>query len=372
MAITALSTDLAALHQDMESSAQLGKLRYINDDIAGFSRELKEDGFQYRDNKGQIITDAQQLARIKALVIPPAWQNVWISPYANSHLQATGRDIKGRKQYRYHAQWRAVRDEVKYEHMIDFGLHLPMIRQRVNTDLAKPALSKEKVLATIIYLLENTMIRIGNDEYVKTNKSFGLTTLRNRHVEISGNTVQFKFRGKSRVEHSVSLQDARIARIIKRMLDIPGQELFQYLDQDGSRHSVSSTDVNSYLKEITGQDYTAKDFRTWSGTMHATLALKGFERFENITQAKKNVVIAIQTAAEKLGNTPTICKKCYVHPHIIERYMDGTLFDITSECEELTEETQLDYIEQHVLKLLQNRTVQNKLNKQSHKKQNGP
>lgn len=360
MAITALTTDLATLHQDMELSAQLGKLRYINDDIAGFSRERKGKSFQYRDTKGQLIKDDKQLARIKALVIPPAWQDVWISPYPNGHLQATGRDVKGRKQYRYHAQWRAVRDEVKYEHMIDFGLNLPMIRQKINEDLAKPALSKEKVLATIIYLLENTMIRIGNDEYVKSNKSFGLTTLRNRHVEISGNRVQFKFRGKSRVEHNVSLQDARIARIIKRMLDIPGQELFQYLDQDGSRHSVSSTDVNDYLKQITGQDYTAKDFRTWSGTMHATLALKGLDRFENITQAKKNVVLAIQTAAEKLGNMPSICKKCYVHPHIIERYMEGTLFDLIEENEQLTDEALLDCIERHVLNLLQSRTIQNK------------
>lgn len=357
MNITVPSTDLASLHQDMESSAQLGKLRYINDDIPGFSRELATDGFKYKDNKGEIITDTKQLARIKALAIPPAWQDVWISPYSNSHLQATGRDVKNRKQYRYHAQWRAVRDEVKYEHMINFGLHLPIIRQRVNEDLTKPALSKEKVLATIIYLLENTMIRIGNDEYAKSNKSFGLTTLRNRHVEISGNRVQFKFRGKSRVEHSVSLQDVRIARIIKRMLDIPGQELFQYLDQDGNRHSVSSTDVNGYLKEITGQDYTAKDFRTWSGTMHATLALRDFESFENIAQAKKNVVLAIQTAAEKLGNTPSICKKCYVHPHIIERYLEGTLFNALEENDQLTDEVLLNYIERHVLSLLQNRAI---------------
>lgn len=359
MASTELSTDLAALHQDMELSAQLGKLRYINDDIAGFTREHTDSGFLYRDTKGQVITDAKHLARIRALVIPPAWQDVWISPYANGHLQATGRDAKGRKQYRYHGQWRAVRDEVKYEHMIDFGLHLPVIRQKVDEDLAKSALCKEKVLATIIYLLENTMIRIGNDEYVKTNKSFGLTTLRNRHVEISGNKVQFKFRGKSRVDHNVSLQDARIARIIKRMLDIPGQELFQYLDEDGKRHSISSTDVNEYLKQITDRDYTAKDFRTWSGTVHATLALKGFERFENITQAKKNVVLAIQTAAEKLGNTPSICKKCYVHPYIIERYLEGELFEKT-EAKLQDSEVQLDEIEKHVLNLLQNKALQNK------------
>lgn len=231
-----------------------------------------------------------------------------------------------------------------------------MIRQKIDEDLSKPGLSKEKVLATIIYLLENTMIRIGNDEYVKTNKSFGLTTLRNRHVDITGSMVSFKFRGKSRIEHEISLKDARMARIIKRLRDIPGQELFQYIDDDGARHSVNSSDVNAYLKQITGRDYTAKDFRTWSGTMHATLALRALERFENITQAKKNVVMAIEAASKKLGNTPSICKKCYIHPYIIESYMAGAMFDLIEENADLTEdEAILDYIEQYILKLLQNR-----------------
>ncbi|MBA3695630.1 MAG: DNA topoisomerase IB [Methylotenera sp.] len=347
---------LFSLHQDMALSARLGKLRYINDDIAGFTRQRRGKNFNYLDAKGVVIKDEKQLARIKSLAIPPAWQEVWISPYVDGHLQATGRDAKGRKQYRYHAKWRTVRDEVKYEHMIDFGLHLPIIRQKVDEDLSRPGLSKEKVLATIIYLLENTMIRIGNDEYVKTNKSFGLTTLRNRHVEINGSVVKFKFRGKSKIEHDINLQDARMARLIKRLMDIPGQELFQYIDSDGMRHPVNSTDVNEYLKQITGRDYTAKDFRTWSGTMHATMALRVQEPFENVTQAKKNVVMAIEAASKKLGNTPSICKKCYVHPYIIESYMAGTMIDLIQENVDLVDdEALLDFVEQYVLKLLQSR-----------------
>jgi DNA topoisomerase-1 len=353
---TGANLSLAALHQDMELSAQIGKLRYINDDIAGFVRQRRGKNFYYLDTKGKLIRDKSHLTRIKSLAIPPAWEQVWISPYANGHLQATGRDAKGRKQYRYHSQWRTVRDEVKYEHMIDFGLHLPMIRQKIDEDLSRPGLSKDKVLATIIYLLENTMIRIGNDEYVKTNKSFGLTTLRNRHVEITGGVVKFKFRGKSKIEHDISLQDARMARIIKRIMHIPGQELFQYVDSEGVRHPVNSTDVNEYLKQITGRDYTAKDFRTWSGTMHAAMALRALEPFDNLTQAKKNVVLAIEAASRKLGNTPSICKKCYVHPYIIESYMAGAMFDlIEANADLVDDEALLDYVEQYILKLLQNR-----------------
>ena len=353
-----ISSDISliALHQDMELSAQLGKLRYINDGISGFIRKHRGNNFYYVDNKGAMIKDEKHLIRIKSLMIPPAWKDVWISPYVNGHLQATGRDAKGRKQYRYHSQWRAVRDEVKFEHMIDFGLHLPIIRQKIDEDLSRPGLSKEKVLATIIYLLENTMIRIGNDEYAKTNKSFGLTTLRNRHVEINGGIVKFKFRGKSKIEHDISLQDARMARIIKRIMDIPGQDLFQYVDSDGVRHSVNSSDVNEYLKQITGRDYTAKDFRTWSGTMHATMTLRTLPPFDNVSQAKKNVVMAIDAASKKLGNTPSICKKCYVHPYIIESYMAGAMFDfIESNAELMEDEALLDYVEEYVLKLLQSR-----------------
>lgn len=341
-------------HRDMVLSARLGKLRYVNDERPGFSRKRHGKSFRYFDADGKSLKDAAHLARIKSLVIPPAWTEIWICSFADGHLQATGRDAKRRKQYRYHKQWREVRDEVKYEHMIDFGLHLPMIRQKVDEDLAKPGLSREKVFATIIYLLENTMIRIGNDEYARSNKSFGLTTLRNRHVEVNGSDVEFHFRGKSKVEHRVTLHDPRLARIIRRVRDLPGQELFQYVDSEGQRHSVGSSDVNEYLKQITDRDYTAKDFRTWSGTVQTTLALKALERFENVTQAKKNVVIAIEIAAKRLGNTPAICKKCYVHPLIIESYMAGAMFDLVEANSDSEDDNGvLDYIEQYILKLLQ-------------------
>lgn len=344
------------LLQDMELSAQLAKLRYVSDDRPGFTRKKTASGFRYVDTHGKPVKDEKHLARIKSLAIPPAWTKVWICPYANGHLQATGIDAKGRKQYRYHKQWREVRDEAKYEHMIDFGLHLPMIRERVKQDMSKSGLSREKVLAIIIYLLENTMIRVGNDEYAKTNKSYGLTTLRNRHVEVKGGEVKFHFRGKSGVEHSLSLRDAKLARLIRKVKELPGQDLFQYIAEDGSRHAISSSDVNQYLKEITGRDYTAKDFRTWSGTLHTVQALQEMEKSDSESQAKKNVVKAIEAASKKLGNTPAICRKCYVHPLVIETYMAGLLFEkLEAQAEEQGDETALNLIERHVLQLLQQR-----------------
>jgi len=337
----------------MALSAREGKLRYVNDNMPGFSRKLHGKSFRYRDIAGKPINTLPELARIKALAIPPAWTNVWICPHERGHLQATGRDAKGRKQYRYHKQWRVVRDEVKYEHMIDFGQHLPLIRQKVDEELSKPGLSRTKVLATIIYLLESTMIRIGNDEYAKTNQSFGLTTLRNRHVDIHGSNVQFSFLGKSKVVHKVSLRDPRIARILKRIKDLPGQELFQYTDIDGTCHSIDSASVNEYLQEITGHDYTAKDFRTWSGTIQTVLALKAMQQFESASEAKKNVIQAITAAAKKLGNTPSICKKCYVHPLIVESYLAGGMFDSLA-TNNADKNPGLDEIEQYVLRLLKN------------------
>lgn len=343
-------------HRDMALSAKLAKLEYISDASPGFSRKPFGQKFRYLDCDGHPIKSPQHLARIKSLAIPPAWTQVWICPIENGHLQATGYDVKGRKQYRYHPQWRQVRDEVKYEHMIDFGLHLPQIRQKVDEDLSKPGLSREKVLATIIYLLENTMIRVGNDEYAKSNKSFGLTTLRNRHVEIQGSRIKFRFRGKSKIDHEINLCDARLARIIKRIMDLPGQDLFQYVDDKGERHAISSSDVNAYLKEITGRDYTAKDFRTWLGTMHTTMTLRTLQRFENVTQAKKNVVVAIEAASKKLGNTPTICRKCYVHPLIIESYIAGAMFDLLeAETSGEYEDASLNYVENYIIKLLQSK-----------------
>ena len=312
---------------DPPAAARAAGLRYVHDDRPGILREPVKDGFRYLDTKGEPVEDETTLKRIKSLAIPPAWTDVWICPQANGHLQATGRDARGRKQYRYHPKWREVRDEVKYERMIKFGKALPQIRKEVDRALALPGLPREKVLATIVYLLEATMMRIGNDEYARENKSYGLTTLRNRHVRIDGSEVAFRFRGKSGVYHDVKVHDRRLARIIQRTRDLPGQDLFQYLDEDGETHTVGSSDVNDYLRTITGEDYTAKDFRTWSGTVLAAMALQEFEAVDSDTQAKKNVVRAIESVAERLGNTPSVCRKCYVHPAVLDAYLDGTMLE---------------------------------------------
>ena len=308
-------------------AAKAAGLRYVTDSMRGITREIDGDAFRYVDADGNMLDDEATLARIKSLVIPPAWTGVWICRLANGHLQATGRDAKKRKQYRYHPRWRSVRDDVKYERMLNFGKALPQIRVAVDAALKLPGLPREKVLATIVELLEVTMMRIGNEEYARTNKSFGLTTLRSRHVNVDGRAVEFRFRGKSGVFHTIKLEDRRLARIIARIRDLPGQELFQYIDDAGEPHTVDSADVNDYLRTVTGEDYTAKDFRTWSGTVLAALALQEFEKFDSETQAKKNILRAIESVAEKLGNTPTICRKCYVHPAIIDAYLDGTIME---------------------------------------------
>ena len=312
---------------DPPAAARAAGLRYVHDDRPGILREPVKDGFRYLDAKGEPVEDEATLKRIRSLAIPPAWTDVWICPQANGHLQATGRDARGRKQYRYHPKWREVRDEVKYERMIKFGKALPQIRKEVDRALSLPGLPREKVLATIVYLLEATMMRIGNDEYARENKSYGLTTLRNRHVRIDGSEVEFRFRGKSGVVHDVKVHDRRLARIIQRTRDLPGQDLFQYLDEDGETHTVGSSDVNDYLRTITGEDYTAKDFRTWSGTVLAAMALQEFEAVDSDAQAKKNVVRAIESVAQRLGNTPSVCRKCYVHPAVLDAYLDGTMLE---------------------------------------------
>jgi DNA topoisomerase-1 len=279
----------------------------------------------YFGTDGETIKDADILARIKSLAIPPAWRDVWICPIAHGHLQATGIDAKGRKQYRYHPRWRAVRDETKYDRMRLFGRALPGIRARVERDLARSGLPREKILATIVRLLETTLIRVGNEEYARQNASFGLTTMQDRHVDISGATLTFEFRGKSGISHSIDLTDRRLAKIVKRSQDLPGYELFQYLDEQGTRRSVDSADVNAYLKEISGEEFTAKDFRTWAGTVLAARALQEFQTFDSQAQAKRNVVQAIEAVAKRLGNTKAVCRKCYVHPRVIDLYMDGSL-----------------------------------------------
>ena len=304
-------------------SARAAGLRYVSDQRPGIHRLKTGKGFRYTAPDGQPVRDKDTLARIKSLVIPPAWTNVWICTQANGHLQATGRDARGRKQSRYHPRWREVRDETKYERMALFATALPRIRERVEHDLERPGLPREKVLATIIRLMETTHIRVGNTEYAKENGSYGLTTMRNKHVEVHGSHIAFDFKGKSGVHHAINLNDRRLARIIRRCEEIPGYELFQFLDHEGNHHTIDSHDVNEYLREITGEHFTAKDFRTWAGSVLANDLLQQFEPFTTATQAKKNVVQAITAVAQQLGNTPSVCRKCYVHPAILASYLSG-------------------------------------------------
>ena len=308
---------------DPVDSAKAAGLRYISDTRPGITRKRSGKGFRYTDADGKSLRDKEALARIKSLVIPPAWTDVWISPVANGHLQATGRDARHRKQSRYHPRWREVRDETKYERMSLFAQALPTIRERVDHDLALPGLPREKILATIVSLMESTHIRVGNESYARENKSFGLTTMRNRHVEVNGSKITFSFQGKSRVHHTINLEDRRLANIIRRCSDIPGYELFQYLDAEGERHSIDSSDVNDYLKSVSGQYFTAKDFRTWAGSVLACDLLRELEPFASATQAKKNVVDMIKCVAQRLGNTPAVCRKCYIHPAVLEAYLNG-------------------------------------------------
>ncbi|HEY8292726.1 MAG TPA: DNA topoisomerase IB, partial [Thermomicrobiales bacterium] len=309
------------------ASARAAKLRYVSDTRPGIRRKRAGNGFSYRAPDGALIHDAETLRRIRSLAIPPAWTDVWICANPNGHIQATGRDDKGRKQYRYHPRWREVRDETKYTRLIAFGEALPRIRERVSVDLARHGLPREKILATVVRLLETTFIRVGNEEYAKTNRSYGLTTMRDKHVDVSGSTIAFHFRGKSGIEHTIGIEDRRVARIVKRCKELPGAELFQYLDDEGERQTIDSGDVNAYLEDITGERFTAKDFRTWAGTVLAAMALKGFEAFDSETQAKRNIVQAIERVAGRLGNTPSVCRKCYIHPAVLDAYLEGVMLD---------------------------------------------
>ncbi|SEC54803.1 DNA topoisomerase IB [Terriglobus roseus] len=306
---------------DPEEAARAAGLRYVSDRQPGIHRVKRGDAFRFVAPDGKLVRDKAVLARIKSLVIPPAWTDVWITTSANGHLQCTGRDARGRKQSRYHPHWREVRDETKYERMAHFAKALPAIRKRVTHNMAQPGLSREKVLATVVRLMEETHIRVGNEEYARTNKSYGLTTMQNKHVNVRGATVRFSFQGKSRVHHTIDLADKRIARIVKQCSDLPGHELFQYVDEEGNPHSIHSNDVNDYLREITGEHFTAKDFRTWAGSVLCCDLLSEFEPATSVTEAKKNVVQAIAQVAAKLGNTPSVCRKCYVHPAVLERYL---------------------------------------------------
>jgi DNA topoisomerase-1 len=343
---------------DPVESAKAAGLRYVSDEQPGIRRRRAGKGFSYVGADGKAIHDEATLKRIKSLAIPPAWREVWICASPNGHLQATGLDARNRKQYRYHPRWREVRDETKYERMMLFGRMLPLIRERTRQDLALTGMPREKVLATIVQLLEKTLIRVGNEEYAKENNSYGLTTLRNRHAKVDGSTVHFQFKGKSGIKHSIDLKDRRLARIVEKLQDLPGQELFQYVDEAGETRSIGSADVNAYLKEITGEEFTAKDFRTWSGTVLAALALQEYEAFDSAAQAKKNIRHAIESVARKLGNTPTICRKCYVHPAVLDSYLDGSLVEaLQQRTDETLSETlsQLEPEEAAVMVLLHQR-----------------
>ena len=306
-------------------SAQEAGLRYVSDTMPGITRRRAGTGFTYAGPDGRKITDRKAIARIRSMAIPPAYTDVWICPYPDGHIQATGRDARGRKQYRYHPRWREVRDVTKFERMLEFSRVLPVVRERVAKDLGKPGLAREKVLATVVSLLECTGIRVGNDEYARANRSFGLTTLRSHHVEISGSKLKFQFRGKSGKIHDVALTDRRLARVVARCQAMPGEVLFQYEDENGVRQSVDSADVNGYLREITGQDFTAKDFRTWTGTRLAVAALRDMGPAATQRDGKSIVLQAVDRVAERLNNTRAVCRKYYVHPAVFETYLAGTM-----------------------------------------------
>ncbi|MDF2695022.1 MAG: topoisomerase [Labilithrix sp.] len=314
---------------DPLESAKAADLRYVDDSAPGIRRLARGKGFSYRRADGALVRDAATLRRIASLAIPPAWTSVWICPSPDGHVQATGRDARGRKQYRYHARFREIRDATKYERMLSFAEALPRIRARVDADLGKPGLVRDKVLATVVRLLEITLIRVGNEEYARENASFGLTTLRTRHVDVTGSSIRFRFRGKSGIQHAVEVHDRRVARVVARCTDLPGQLLFQYVDDDGEHCSVESSDVNAYLRGIAGADFTAKDFRTWAGTVLAASALHGIAAGETeevpVTSRKRNVVQAIKDVAQRLGNTVAVCRRCYVHPEVLGAYLDGEL-----------------------------------------------
>lgn len=349
---------ISPISEETKKIVEDAGLVYVNDQKPGITRKKKGDHFIFFAPDGKKITDPQEIKRIRALAIPPAYTDVWICPKQNGHLQATGRDARGRKQYRYHARWKEISDETKYNRMIAFAQVLPRLRKSLNRDMALPGLPKEKLLATIVHLLQVTLIRIGNEEYARENKSYGLTTLRNHHVDVNGGKIVFKFPGKSGKNHLISLEDRRLAKIVKRCKELPGQDLFEYIDEEGKPVSISSTDVNEYLQKTTDNNFTAKDFRTWAGTVLAYYALQQIHKFDSETQARKNIVQAIESVAKKLGNTPSVCRKSYVHPEVFNAYLDGTLLKTIKQRTEKELGESLDDLnseESFVLEFLQQR-----------------
>jgi len=344
--------------EDPRVVARASGLRYSTDRRPGFTRQRAGRGFRYLDTEGEPIRDDEVLERIRRIVIPPAWTDIWICPWPNGHLQATGRDARGRKQYRYHPRWREKRGAENFGRMIAFAKALPRIRRRAERDLARRGMPREKVLAAVVRLLELTLIRVGNDEYVRLNRSFGLTTMRSRHADIRGSTVKFRFRGKGGQTHDVGLRDRRLAGIIRRCQELPGQELFQYLDEEGEVRDVTSDDVNEYIRTASGGDFTAKDFRTWAGTLLAYRALRALQPQDHGAAAKRNVVQAMRMTAERLGNTPAVARGSYVHPAVLDAYLDGSLGGALVDAAEQQSEppTEADRSEENaVIKLLRQR-----------------
>jgi len=343
---------------DPRDAAQTASLRYVSDDEPGITRKASRAGFAFYGPNGKLIRDAATIARCQHLAVPPAYAEVWICADPDGHIQATGRDDKGRKQYRYHPRWNEVRDQTKYQHIVDFAQALPELRRRVETDMRRHGLPREKVLATVVNLLEKTLIRVGNDDYVKANQSYGLTTLTAKHVGVDGaSAIRFEFKGKSGKQWRLKISDKRIAKVIRACQDLRGQKLFQFVDHDGARHAITSCDVNDYLREATGRHITAKDFRTWSGTVLAAIALAECEKVDNQAHAKKNVKAAIEKVSARLGNTPTICRKCYIHPEVLGAYLnDSMVAEVRAEvADELAHTHGLKPEEQALLALLQKR-----------------
>ncbi len=341
-----------ALIESAGAAAKSAGLRYVADDSPGIRRLAAGRTFRYVDAHGASVKNKSTLARIRSLAIPPAWTDVWICPQANGHLQATGRDARGRKQHRYHPDWREVRDEAKYERMLAFGRALPRMRQRVARDLRRADLSREKVLAAVTRLLETTLIRVGNEEYARENGSFGLSTLRDRHVKVRAGTMRFQFQGKGGKRHEIDLHDPRLAKIVRQAQELPGQTLFQYIDDQGEVQRIASEDVNAYLREIGGEAFSAKDFRTWAATVLAAEALLAFEPFTSQAQAKQNMLSAIKRVAQRLGNTPAICRKSYIHPLVLNGYLEGVVVKVLKPRAELVPRTRLTPLERAVLNFL--------------------
>ncbi len=352
-AIKIPSKKIPELLNDNVASAKAVKLKYVSDSDKGIERLKKGDKFEYRFD-GKKVSDAETLDRIKKLVIPPAWENVWICKYDNGHIQVTGIDARGRKQYRYHPLWNALRNETKFYRLLEFGKCLPKIRERLQKDLSKQGLPKEKVLAAIVSIMDKTSIRIGNSFYEKLYGSFGLSTMKDKHVKIEGGTIKFSFKGKKGVYHDISMKSKKLANIVKQCRDIPGKELFQYYDSDGEAHSIDSGEVNDYIKEISCGDFTSKDFRTWTGTVQCLMSLKDAGIFSNQKEMKKNIVSAIDSVAESLGNTRTVCKKHYIHPTVLNSYENNKLERYLKDLEnKAAEGDEITACEEIVLTLLQ-------------------